>query len=344
MKIAVKDLHHNPHRDMARYPINTKKVNALVSSIRATDFWDNLVCRKSPDGKGYQIAYGHHRLEALRKSRIAEVDLPVRNLDDATMLKMLVSENMEEWGASAAIVQESIRAVVLAYAAGQVELDPVNSKTSAHHVRNAPSFIQGCSGAATEHPYTAATIAQFLCDGKTLPEEQSAAGWPEKKVQAFLRLLELEESNLLSASAVNGMNAAGVYELTKNVACYANEPAVARAVAAGLAKSFSAGELSTSSSGRVKIKEEAERLALAVGFKAERVEKAKHKLPPNQDEAAGKLAVKLDSFDPPIFKQITKLAEYADDIKAVNRRALAHACRARAEKWLKLVSVFAARQ
>ena len=103
MQIKVKDLKPNPFRHPERYPIRRDKVKALKASIDATSFWDNLVARPSPANGKCEIAYGHHLLEALKKLKIEEIDIPVRDLDDATMLKIMASENMEEWGANATV-------------------------------------------------------------------------------------------------------------------------------------------------------------------------------------------------------------------------------------------------
>jgi len=101
MKIAVKDLLPNPFRHLERYPINKSKVQQLKASIKQTSFWDNIVVRKSPNGAGgYELAYGHHRHLALKELDYREIDVPVRDLDDNTMAKMMAAENMEEWGSS----------------------------------------------------------------------------------------------------------------------------------------------------------------------------------------------------------------------------------------------------
>jgi ParB-like chromosome segregation protein Spo0J len=84
MKIAVADLHPNPFRDLKRYPVKTDKVEALVHSIKDTTFWDNLLVRKAPND-GYEIAYGHNRLAALKTLRIDDIDVPVRQLSDTEM-------------------------------------------------------------------------------------------------------------------------------------------------------------------------------------------------------------------------------------------------------------------
>ena len=90
MRFRIKEIKPNPFRDASRYPINKEKVAALRRSIQTTGFWDNIVARQQVDGKA-EIAYGHHRLQALREefSPDHEVDLIIQDLDDEAMLKMM---------------------------------------------------------------------------------------------------------------------------------------------------------------------------------------------------------------------------------------------------------------
>lgn len=110
MKVKIKDLKPNPFRHIDTYPVNEQKVQVLMDSIKHTGFWDNLLAR-SVDGE-IQIAYGHHRLEALKlvMDPEEEVDIPVKNLDDATMLQIMARENMEHWEVTPAIIDETIKA------------------------------------------------------------------------------------------------------------------------------------------------------------------------------------------------------------------------------------------
>jgi hypothetical protein len=95
--------------------------------------------------------------------RNTEIDVPVRDLDDDTMLRMMAHENRQEWGASAAVEQETIRAVVEAYAAGAIALPKPARFGNTKHLRYAPSFVVGGgSGDSPELPYNAETIQQFL--------------------------------------------------------------------------------------------------------------------------------------------------------------------------------------
>jgi hypothetical protein len=109
MKIKLGSVRANPFRNIEGYPLNFEKVEALKKSIHLTGFWDNLVGREK-NGE-VQIAYGHHRLEAARQllGDNYEMDLNIRDLDDATMIQIMASENMAEWSSDIKIVDESVR-------------------------------------------------------------------------------------------------------------------------------------------------------------------------------------------------------------------------------------------
>jgi len=110
MKIAVKDLRPNPFRRIDKYPINRTKIESLVASINQTGFWDNVLARASEEGK-YEIAYGHHRLHAIKEVGIKEVDIPVRVLSDETMIKIMANENMEDWELDTKVLDETVKVV-----------------------------------------------------------------------------------------------------------------------------------------------------------------------------------------------------------------------------------------
>lgn len=107
----IGEIQPNPFRNIERYPIDREKIEKLKGSISRTDFWDNLVARVTPDG--VQIAYGHHRMTALREMYPPdhEIKLIIRNLDDASMLHVMADENMQEWQSSGAVIIETVRAV-----------------------------------------------------------------------------------------------------------------------------------------------------------------------------------------------------------------------------------------
>jgi DNA-binding HxlR family transcriptional regulator len=189
-RIALTDLHQNPFRDLKRLPAKPEKVAILKESIRETSFWDNLVCRKSPNGKGgFEIAYGHNRLEALRQLKWGEVDIPVRDLDNATMAKIMARENHEEWGAYAEVDTETCRAVIQAFGDGHLELSkPPKTSSKARLAPGFTSIIVSDEARSDAKVYTAQTLAEFL-------------GWGVEKTASILRVLEFQTEPL--AKGVN---------------------------------------------------------------------------------------------------------------------------------------------
>lgn len=112
MKVKVKDLLANPHRRIKDYQIQPEKVRMLMNSINETFFWDNLIARPSLIQKGkYEIAYGHHRLEALKRLKTEEIDIPIKELDDYLMLKIMADENAEEYSMMPAVLNETVLSV-----------------------------------------------------------------------------------------------------------------------------------------------------------------------------------------------------------------------------------------
>jgi len=109
MKVQIKDLKPNPFRDIKNYPINEEKVQSLTNSINQTGFWDNILARKN--NGNIEIAYGHHRLVVLRKLFKPDdyVDIPVKELDDSTMIRIMANENISEWDTSVQIINETIK-------------------------------------------------------------------------------------------------------------------------------------------------------------------------------------------------------------------------------------------
>jgi len=113
MRVKIIDLYPNPFRDLKNYPIDRKKIEILKDSIDDTGFWDNILAREHK-GK-IQIAYGHHRLIALQElykdKPDKSVNIPVKDLSDALMIKIMANENMEDWRSTPAIIDETVKVV-----------------------------------------------------------------------------------------------------------------------------------------------------------------------------------------------------------------------------------------
>ena len=194
----------NPFRDLDHYPLDPRKLEVLRESIEQTGFWQNFYGRRASDGNGgmlYEIAYGHHRLAILQERAAAsntdpEIDLPLAPLTDEHMLQIMARENMSEWGTSATIEIETVRAVVKAYADGKITLEAPDPRNKLSSLRDAPSFRQlgDDRSAPPSHPYTSSTIAPFL-------------GWGPQKVRDVLGYLELIETGILPDEAFRGLSA-----------------------------------------------------------------------------------------------------------------------------------------
>jgi len=175
MKIKIKDLEPNPFRDIKNYPIDEEKVQALSNSINQTGFWDNILARKA-DGK-IQIAYGHHRLIVLQKNFEPnyEVDIPIRELDDPTMIQVMANENHESWGMLPKIIDETIR-------------------VARKYLQEHPDIIKNFSTEkySLKNPVSSRMVSDFL--GKN---------WSESRIKFSFERIGLVEKKELDKKAVD---------------------------------------------------------------------------------------------------------------------------------------------
>ena len=109
MKVKLKNIQKNPHRNFDLNPIDQNKIEKLKESIERTDFWDNIMAR--PKGNLFELAYGHHRLEVLKQifGDNYTIEVIVRNLNDDQMLQIMTNEN-NDWYSSSANKHEVISA------------------------------------------------------------------------------------------------------------------------------------------------------------------------------------------------------------------------------------------
>lgn len=309
---ALRDIQPNPFRHMDRYPVRRDKVDALRESLRVTGFWDNVVARAC-DG-GAEIAYGHHRLVALREEfgDAHEIDLIIRDLDDTTMLQIMARENSEEWGADSSIDQETVRAVVEAYAAGRIELPAVPDTTPSNRIRYAPHFGPGVVDAHLQHPYTAHTIGAFL-----------GRGWQTSncnKAHQTLQALALVDAGEVDEAAYTDLG-----------------PAQARAVTTEASRAKKRAESQGATPDEAKQKASEVATAVSDGIKSGKVG-AKHvrqvtdehvpptpqKQPPQMDDFARKLASDLNGVlnRDRMAEQMDAVLPYAADLGTIARREL----------------------
>lgn len=99
----------NPFRDFELHPIDEAQVAKLKESIGADGFWVSVVARQVDEQ--YEIAFGHHRIEAARGLGMDTVPIEVRELSDWQMVRMLASENATQRGTTAAASLDAIAAI-----------------------------------------------------------------------------------------------------------------------------------------------------------------------------------------------------------------------------------------
>lgn len=100
----------------------------------------------------------------------------------------MANENLEQWGASATVEQETVRAAVAGLAEGKLKRVPeVPAKTPKNTIRTAPFF---CIGEWVNVSAQRRNIERFKYTGDTIA---TYLGWNLDKVTRILRVLEAHE-------------------------------------------------------------------------------------------------------------------------------------------------------
>lgn len=168
--VALRDIVANRYRNIDRYRISESKIDALIQSFDNSGFWDGSIQARPHPTKTdkFEIAFGHHRIEAAKRAKFQSVGLVVAQRSDADMLRMMADENREEFKGDHLVAIETVGATIEAFGRGEIELDPVDPKTP-------KSAVYVAEGSAT---YTCATVARFLGwvnrHGKAEPQPTNA--------------------------------------------------------------------------------------------------------------------------------------------------------------------------
>jgi len=195
-QVALSSLYSNPHRDPKVFPLREDRVEKIKASIEAEGFWEGVIARPAKDG--YEIAFGHHRVEAAKRALGAKERVPiiVRDLDDSEMLRFMERENIADGLGFYYTTVQVVRATVLAFAAGSIKLDAVSKDTRDDTVRTAPSFQRG-RGTETGATYTAETVA------KALGRIRGKDGKADQDILTALATLEGMETGILKREDVD---------------------------------------------------------------------------------------------------------------------------------------------
>jgi hypothetical protein len=109
--IPIDQLLPNPKRNMNKSYFNEEIIIHLISSFQKKGIWGVGITAR-PKGKKYEIAFGHHRLEAMKRLGIKETLIDVRDdLTDLDMATMMLDENGPDKEVRTSTVINSIGAV-----------------------------------------------------------------------------------------------------------------------------------------------------------------------------------------------------------------------------------------
>ena len=149
--VRLSSLHPNPHRDMGTYPLVADKIATLVRSINDVGFWEGVIAR--PAKQGYELAFGHHRVEAARAADLKTIPVIVRDLTDEQMLQFMGRENGEDYKAEFLIMLNTWEAgMAAARARGDIEIARIlgwtRTDVSGENLTRTNDVANACASAA----------------------------------------------------------------------------------------------------------------------------------------------------------------------------------------------------
>lgn len=157
MKIKISELNPNPFKKFINDgKLDGERVGKLKESIEHGTLPENFTARKS-NGK-YEIASGHHRLEAIKQVKGMDYEVGVEevNYDDETMLIDMVRENLTQRDTDFKDTEDSI---VLARAWLQ---SGVNSVKRFNEIKHQKTQKNPKGAGRPDEPDSSRQIAQFL--------------------------------------------------------------------------------------------------------------------------------------------------------------------------------------
>jgi len=181
MKIKLSEIIPNPYRRLGDYPFDEARLQGLINSINNTGFWDNVLCRNN--GDKYELAYGHHRLEALRRIYGDDhfINIPVKEITDADMIRIMADENVTIYEHDPKVITETVRVAKTFLEDNPGEIEKLIVSTSHDVPRRTQRAIN--DGVGTE------LIIRFL-----------GGNWSERKVLGALRILRQNNPDIAQSA------------------------------------------------------------------------------------------------------------------------------------------------
>lgn len=124
-KIDIRLIDPNPFRDFGLNPLKPDNVRALEESYRKNGDFGVLNIRKV--GNRYQQAFGHHRLEAMRRNGYDLIDCKVSEMTDLAMVRQMIDENNDQYGNNPQVQLDSVSSLAKLYVNWMLWTDDVQS-------------------------------------------------------------------------------------------------------------------------------------------------------------------------------------------------------------------------
>jgi ParB family chromosome partitioning protein len=105
--VPLSKIDANPCRLLKKYPFIASKLEALERSMEQDDIgcWEGIIARAAEDR--YEIAFGHHRIQAAKNIGLKSIPLIIRPLNDREMIQFMGRENLDDYAASFAVLLET---------------------------------------------------------------------------------------------------------------------------------------------------------------------------------------------------------------------------------------------
>lgn len=125
----------NPFRDLTLFPLDEAQVEKLMRSMDRHGFFGGIRARQVDSL--YQIGMGHHRVEAARRKKLGSIDIDIRDMSDADMIRLMTSENAIQAGSRAPAIMNEVSAAV-----GQLAMAVLSSEMLSQIRESIPEIAQ----------------------------------------------------------------------------------------------------------------------------------------------------------------------------------------------------------
>src|SRR4051812_14877539 len=96
VKIELAQIRANPFRNFDLYPLDQNQIQRLADSIEDLGMFRSIPARQR--NGFYEIACGHHLMQAAALQGVSHIDLNIAGYTDAQMVEIMMAENLTQRG------------------------------------------------------------------------------------------------------------------------------------------------------------------------------------------------------------------------------------------------------